>query len=266
MSAPEQLSHGFGDRLREWRQRRRFSQLELSLAAEVSTRHLSFLETGRSQPSRDMVLTLADALDVPLRERNALLASAGFAPRYAARTLDAPEMAAVRLAVDTVLQGHLPNPALAVDGRWDLVEANAAVQVLMEGVDPALLAPPINVYRVSLHPDGLAGRVVNFDEVAPHLLSRLRHDVAVSGDDGLADLLTEMERFPTVRALPRHLDAPNDVVIPVRLRHPEGELALFTTTTTFGTPTDVTVAELAIETFFPFDERTADRLRELVAP
>jgi transcriptional regulator with XRE-family HTH domain len=266
MSATQELGSVFGDRLRQWRQRRRFSQLELSLAADVSTRHLSFLETGRSRPSREMVLTLADALDVPLRERNALLASAGFAPRYAQRPLDAPEMAAIRVAVDTVLTGHLPNPALAVDGRWNLVQANAAALVLMDGVDPALLGPPANVYRVSLHPDGLAGRVVNLDEVAHHLLSRLRHDVEVSGDEGLADLLTEVERYPTVRALPHHLDAPSDVVIPVRLRHPEGELAFFTTITTFGTPADVTVAELAIETFFPFDERTSVRLRELVGP
>ncbi|MEX2504515.1 MAG: helix-turn-helix domain-containing protein [Egicoccus sp.] len=152
MSATQELENPFGDRLREWRQRRRFSQLELSLAAEVSTRHLSFLETGRSKPSRDMVLT-----------------------------------------------GHLPNPALAVDGQWNLVQANAAAMVLMEGVDPTLLGPPANVYRVSLHPDGLAGRVVNLDEVAHHLLSRLRHDVEVSGDQGLADLLAEVERYPTER-------------------------------------------------------------------
>lgn len=266
MSATQDLGTAFGDRLREWRQRRRFSQLELSLAAEVSTRHLSFLETGRSQPSRDMVLTLADALDVPLRERNALLTSAGFAPGYAQRPLEAPEMAAVRLAVDTVLAGHLPNPALAVDGRWNLVQANPAAMLLMEGVAPALLEPPANVYRVSLHPDGLADRIVNLDEVAHHLLGRLHHDVEVSGDEGLADLLAEVERYPTVRALPHHLDVANDVVVPLRLRHPAGELAFFTTITTFGTPADVTVAELAIETFFPYDERTTAYLRAAVTP
>ncbi|MFA9446859.1 helix-turn-helix domain-containing protein [Egicoccus sp. AB-alg6-2] len=264
MGAPQQAGSAFGERLRDWRVRRRFSQLELSLAAEVSARHLSFLETGRSRPSRDMVLALADALDVPLRERNVLLTSAGFAAGFPQRPLEAPELTAVRVAVDTVLRGHLPNPALAVDGRWDLIAANGAVPLLLEGVDQELLGPPTNVYRVSLHPDGLAGRIVNFDEVAHHLLSRLRREVQISGDDGLADLLAEVERYPSVRSLPRHLDVPADVVIPLRLRHPEGELAFFTTITTFGTPVDVTVAELAIETFFPLDERTDTRLGELM--
>ncbi|MFA9430532.1 helix-turn-helix domain-containing protein [Egicoccus sp. AB-alg2] len=264
MSSAERVVESFGDRLRDWRERRRCTQLDLSLATGVSTRHLSFLETGRSRPSRDMVLTLADALDVPLRERNRLLTAAGFAPSYGHRPLQAPELSAVRQAVDTVLRGHLPNPALAVDGRWNLVDMNAAVAVLVDGVAAHLLEPPANVYRATLHPDGIAPRIRNLDEVAHHLLGRLRREVELSGDKALADLLAEVERYPTVRALPRHLDVPAEVVLPVRLRHPAGELAFFTTMTTFGTPVDVTVAELAIETFFPFDATTAARLRELV--
>jgi transcriptional regulator with XRE-family HTH domain len=253
----------FGGLLRAWRQRRRLSQQELSLAADVSARHLSFLETGRSQPSRAMVLALAEHLDVPLRERNELLTAAGFAPSYPRRDLDAPEMGAVRSAVDRVLAGHAPWPAVAVDRRWDVVAANAPVLALAAAASPSLLEPPINVYRLTLHPDGLAPLVINLAEVAHHLVDRLRRDVAATGDADLTALLTEVTRYPTTRGVPSVIGPTGGVVVPFRLRHPAGELAMFTTVTTFGTPADVTVAELALELFYPLDGATAARLTAL---
>lgn len=256
---------GFGDLLRGWRERRRLTQMELSHRADVSTRHLSFLETGRSTPSREMVLNLAEHLEIPLRERNQLLTAAGFAPVYSRTRLDAPEMEVVRSAIDQVLAGHEPYPALAVDRYWNVVSMNAAAALFAEDVDPALMGPPPNVYRLCLHPDGLASRVVNFPELAHHLLHRLRHDVAVSADPDLAALLEEVASYPTVRELERPAIEHNAVVVPVRLRHPRGELSLFTTVATFGTPVDVTVAELALETFFPADAETAGRLNALAA-
>lgn len=266
MPSPDPAASTFGGLLRGWRQRRRLTQLELSVRAGVSTRHLSFLETGRSGPSRDMVLELAEHLEIPLRERNQLLTAAGYAPAYPERPLDATEMDAVTAAIEQVLHGHEPYPALAVDRYWNLVSRNAAASVLATDVAPELLTPPANVYRVSLHPDGLAARVVNFAEFAHHLLARLRHDTAVSADPTLAALLDEVEGYPTVRHLPRvRHPPPQAVVVPVRLRHPRGELAMFTTIATFGTPVDVTVAELALETFFPLDAGTARRLQELAA-
>jgi transcriptional regulator with XRE-family HTH domain len=253
----------FGGLLRTWRTRRRRSQQELSLAADVSARHLSFLETGRSRPSREMVLTLAEHLDVPLRERNELLVAAGFAPTYPRRDLDAPEMGAVRAAVDRVLTGHAPWPAVAVDRRWDLVAANPPALALAGAASPSLLEPPINVYRLTLHPDGLAPLLVNLAEIAHHFLDRLRRDVDATGDPGLAALLAEVTRYPTVRGLPTAIGPAAGVVVPFRLRHPAGELAMFTTVTTFGTPADVTVAELALELFYPLDQVTAERLTAL---
>lgn len=253
----------FAELLRGWRERRRLTQLDLSIAAEVSTKHVSFLETGRSAPSRGMVLRLAETLELPLRERNVLLAAAGFAPAYGNRPLDAPEMQPVRRAIDQVLAGHEPYPAVAVDRCWNVLQMNAAGALLADGVAPELLGPPPNVYRVSLHPDGLASRVVNFAEVAHHLLARLRHDTAVSADPELAALLREVEAYPTVRRLGSVAPSAGGVVLPLRLRHPRGELALFTTVATFGTPVDVTVDELALETFFPADGETARRLHAL---
>ena len=255
----------FGPVLRDWRERRRLSQQELSLAADVSARHLSFLETGRSQPSRKMVLSLADHLEVPLRERNDLLAAAGFAPVYPQRPLDAPEMRSVRAAVDQILEGHEPYPAVAADRWWNVLAANRPIAALTAAVDPALLGPPLNVYRVTLHPDGLAPLIVNLPELAYHLVERLRHDARTTGDPQLLALLDEVEAYPTVRGLPRHIDTPEGVVVPMRLRHPQGELAMFTTITTFGTPADVTVAELALELFYPLDSATAERLRAVAA-
>lgn len=262
--APAASGTTFGELLRAWRERRHLTQLELSDRADVSTRHLSFLETGRSDPSRDMVLRLADALDVPLRERNTLCHAAGFAPAYSVTPLEAPAMQPVAEAIDRVLRGHEPYPAIAVDRCWNLVAMNDAAALLASDVDDALLDPPANVYRIALHPDGLASRLVNFPEFAHHLLDRLRRDAAVSADPDLAALLSEVEAYPTVRELgPAAVADRSAVVIPMRLRHPRGELALFTTVATFGTPVDVTVDELALETFFPADGQTAERLRVL---
>ncbi len=255
---------GFGPALRAWRERRRLSQLELSLRSGVSGRHLSFLETGRSRPSRDMVLQLAAHLDLPLRERNVLLTAAGFAPAYAQRSFDAPELDAVRGAVRTVLDGHDPYPALAVDRCWNLLDMNAAAGILVDVIaDPALLEPPANVYRLALHPDGLVPRLVDVATFGHHLLDRLRRDVEATADPTLSALLDEVVGYGTVDPHLAVLPVAETVVVPVRLRHPEGELALFSTVATFGTPADVTVAEVTLETFFPYDRATADRLRRL---
>lgn len=255
----------FGGQLRAWRERRHLTQMDLSLRSGVSTRHLSFLETGRSNPSREMVLDLAEHLEIPLRERNLLLTAAGFAPAYWRRSLDAPEMEAVRKAIDQVLAGHEPYPALAVDRYWNILSMNEAAAMFAADIDLSVMGTPPNVYRISLHPDGLAPRVVNFPEFAHHLLHRLRHDAEVSADPDLAALLDEVESYPTVRELPRPTVDQQSVVVPVRLRHPQGELSMFTTIATFGTPVDVTVDELALETFFPADAETARRLNAIAA-
>jgi transcriptional regulator with XRE-family HTH domain len=256
-----------GTRLRAWRQRRRFSQLGLALEAGISQRHLSFVESGRATPSRGMVLHLAERLDVPLRERNALLLAAGYAPVYPERPLADPAMAAAREAVDLILRAHAPHPALAVDRHWRLVAANAAVAPLLAGVaDPALLAPPANVLRLSLHPGGLAPRVANLPEWRAHLLARLRRQVEASADPALADLLTELT------ALGGHAPQPDEpdsalagaVAVPLELDTAQGRLSLLSTTTVFGTPVEVTLSELAIEAFYPADAATAERLRRLV--
>jgi transcriptional regulator with XRE-family HTH domain len=253
-----------GDLLREWRQRRRLSQMDLSNEAEVSARHLSFVETGRSKPSRELLLHLAEHLDVPLRERNTLLLTAGYAPVYAESPLEADELAPVREAIDKILAGHDPFPAVVVDRRWDLVSANqAALALLAGGVDPSLLAPPANALRVSLHPDGLAPRIENLEEYAGHLLSRLDRQVAASGDRELAGLAEELRGYPGV---PGPTGRPHDpgsaLFVPLVLRTVEGSrLAFFSTIATFGTALDITVAELAIESFFPADAATASVLR-----
>lgn len=259
-----EIATTFGALLRSWRQRRRQSQMDLSLAADVSTRHISFLENGRASPSREMVLVLAEHLDIPLRERNQLLHAAGFAPVYEQSSMDDEQMGPVRDAVRQILDGHQPYPAVAVDRWWNVIEMNSAAAVLATGADPALLGPPINVYRVGLHPNGLAPLVINFEDFANDLLRQLRRDVERSADPTLAELLDEVSSYPNVRAVgsaPR--PGPASVVMPVRLRHPIGELSMFTTIATFGTPVDVTVAEMAIETFFPADAETARRLQRI---
>lgn len=248
----------FGHELKQWRERRRLSQLALALQAGISTRHLSFLETGRSTPSREMVLRLAEHLDVPLRERNELLLAAGYAPVYARNGLDSPRLAAVRAAVRQVLSGHEPYPAVAVDRGWNLVDANASMALFTEGLSQALLAPPVNALRVSLHPDGMAPRIVNLGEWRAHLLGRLRRQIALTTDPDLAALYRELRAYPCDQPEPEiDLPGPGDVFVPLRLRHGDRELAFFSTVATFGTPLDVTVAELAIESFFPANPETA---------
>jgi transcriptional regulator with XRE-family HTH domain len=251
-----------GDLLREWRQRRRLSQLDLALDAEISTRHLSFLETGRSRPSREMVLNLAERLDVPLRERNLLLHAAGYAPVFPERPLDDPALQVARLAIDQVLTGHEPYPALAVDRHWTLIAANAATRRLMADVDATLLQPPVNVLRLSLHPKGLAPRTANLAEWRAHLLARLRHQIDVTSDPVLIRLLRELRDYPAPQEVAGEVDS-NAVVVPFRLTTDAGVLAFFSTTTVFGTPVDITLSELALEAFYPADAATADALRTL---
>jgi transcriptional regulator with XRE-family HTH domain len=248
-----------GTLLREWRRRRRVSQLELALDARVSARHLSFLETGRSRPSRQMVLHLAEQLDVPLRERNRLLLAAGYAPAYAEHPFDAPELEPVRSALQRVLDAHQPFPAVVVDRGWNLVAANASIELFTRHVDPALLAPPANVLRASLHPDGLAPRIANLAEWRAHLLERLRRQVEVTGDEGLAALYAELEGYPAPADGAPH-DPAVAIAVPLRLRGDDGELAFISTVATFGTAVDVTLAELSIEAFLPADEATAAAL------
>jgi len=257
----------FGAHLRHWRQRRRLSQLDLAQEAEVSTRHLSCVETGRAAPSREMVLRLAERLEVPLRERNALLVAAGYAPMYRQRALDDPAMAAARRAVDLVLRGHEPFPALAIDRHWNLVAANRIVPLLLAGASPALLEPPINVLRLSLHPEGLAGRIANLAQWRAHLLERLAQQIATTGDAALQALHAELAAYPVAEA---GRDGPtvagelSGVVVPFQLAMDGGGLLSFISTTTiFGTPVDVTLQELAVESFFPADAATAAALAAL---
>ena len=255
-----------GARLRVWRQRRRRSQLDLAFDAEVSQRHLSFVESGRAMPSRDMVLRLAETLEVPLRERNALLLAAGFAPFYAERRLDDPSLTAARGMVEAILRAHAPNPALAVDRHWHMVTANPAVAPLLAGVtEPALLQPPINVLRLSLHPGGLAPRIANLPEWRAHILDRLRRQAQSSADPVLTDLLAELAAFSGQEPPGSHAMVlrDNGVAVPLELDTEQGRLSLISTTTVFGTPTEVTLSELAIEAFYPADAATAERLNRL---
>ncbi len=249
-----------GDQLRDWRQRRRLSQMDLALDADISTRHLSFVETGRAVPSRDLLLHLADQLGVPLRDRNALLLAAGYAPAYGERSLDDPALAPARAAIDLVLKAHEPFPALAVDRHWNLVAANGAIGPFLDGVAPGLLAAPINVLRLSLHPQGLAPRILNLAEWHAHILERLRQQIAATADAGLIDLHAELSSYPAPEQKDAHADY-GGVVVPLRLRTPAGDLSFFGTVTVFGTPVDVTLSELAIEAFFPADEATTKILR-----
>jgi transcriptional regulator with XRE-family HTH domain len=256
---------GVGELLRDWRRRRRLSQLDLSVEAEVSARHLSFVETGRSKPSRELVLHLAEHLDVPLRERNTLLLAAGFAPVYRETSLDAEEMAPARDALDKILAGHDPYPAVIVDSRWDLVSANAsALRLMTDGVAPELLQPPVNAMRVSLHPEGLAPRIANLGEYSAHLLVRLQRQAALSQDPAIGELLDELRTYPGVEEQASAAVGPAELLfIPLRLRTGDGaELTFFSTLATFGTAVDITLAELSIESFFPADEATAAALRD----
>ena len=264
-------SRPVGDLLRAWRQRRRLSQLGLALDADVSAKHLSFVETGRAQPSREMVLRLAERLDVPLRERNALLVAAGFAPLYRERPLVDPALAGARRAVDRLLAAHEPYPALAVDRHWNMVLANRLVTPLVEGAATELVTPPVNVLRLSLHPRGLAPRIANYSEWRAHLLQRLARQVEVSSDPELAALLDELREYPEPDAAPSPASSEHDafaaagVVVPLQIVVAGQALTFFSATTIFGSPVDVTLAELAIESFFPADGATARVLEKLAA-
>jgi transcriptional regulator with XRE-family HTH domain len=254
-----------GDHLRAWRVRRRMSQLDLAGEAEVSSRHLSFVETGRANPSRDMVLRLAERLEVPMRERNVLLVAAGYAPVFPQGDLGSPELTAVREAIEIILEGHKPYPAFALDRHWNIVASNSALPQLYEGVAPALLERPVNVIRLSLHPNGLAPRIANLGEWRGHVLARLRRQVELTADPVLIDLMAETRalnaRLPAA-APPRHL-AQTEMVVPFRIRLGDQVLSFFTTTLVFGTPLEVSLSELAVESFFPADAETATTVRRL---
>ena len=252
-----------GELLREWRLRRRMSQLLLATEADISTRHLSFVESGRSLPSREMVMHLAERLEVPLRERNALLVAAGYAPLYRERALDDPQLAAAREAVELVLRGHEPYPALAVDRHWNIVAANASLAPLIGDASPALLAAPVNALRLSLHPEGVAPRIVNWHAWRAHLLARLQRQIEASADPALVALQDELAAYPAPQyALPAAAEPlQQSIAVPLRIRTALGELSFYSTTTVFGTPVDITLSELAIEAFFPADPQTAKTLR-----
>lgn len=253
---------GVGPLLREWRRRRRRSQLELALDAGVSARHISFLETGRSNPSRAMVIDLAANLELPLRDRNEMLIAAGYAPEYRELAYEDPDLGPVRAAIDQVLAAHDPYPALVVDRHWELITANRGMGLLTEGVAPHLLEPPANALRLALHPEGLAPRMLNLGEWRRHILERLERHWRLGGDPALAALLEELRDYPGEEVDEAAVATAHDVFVPFRMRGPEGqELAFFGTIATFGTALDVTVAELSIESFFPADDVTAAACR-----
>lgn len=257
-----------GTLLRDWRRRRRLSQLELALRADSSARHLSCVETGRARPSRALVLRLAEHLDVPLRERNSLLLAAGYAPAYRESGLEDDGLRSVRGALDMMLTSHLPYPAVVVDRGWNVVTGNRAMGVLLDGVPPELLAPPANVARMALHPEGLAARCTNLPEVRDHFMERLQREAEATGDPELRALYEEVRAYGPPEAATTLAHEPTgprtpEAVLPLRFRTPHGELALFSTMAVIGAPNDVTLSELAIELFFPLDDRTAEVLRTL---
>ena len=266
--SPHHVPAPFGQHLRTWRQRRHLSQQGLAQEAEISARHLSFVETGRAEPSREMVLRLAARLEIPLRERNTLLVAAGYAPMYRERTLDDPALAAARAAVELVLKGHEPFPAVALDRHYNVVSANRGVGLFLQDVvDPALMRVPMNVLRISLHPNGLANRIDNLLQWREHLFERLRQQIAATADPQLTALLEELRAYP----VPPHASTESlagehlGVVMPFRIRSPAGVLSFISTLTIFGTAHDVTLQELMIESFFPADALTAEALRRHLA-
>ncbi|MFI9628554.1 helix-turn-helix domain-containing protein [Streptomyces sp. NPDC052042] len=269
---------GVGPQLRRWREQRRISQLELALRADSSARHISFIETGRSRPSEEMVLRLADHLDVPVRERNALLVMAGYAPRYPQTSFDDPVLGPVREGMERLLRGYDPYPALVVDGMYDVVAANRGIEMLLEGVAGHLLVPPLNAMRLTLHPEGLAPRIRNLPEWRADLLDQMRRQMALARSSGLRELYEEVAGYP----LPQRIEgaegsaparsakradggtgAAPAFALPLRIEHGGRVLSFVSSIATFNTPMDVTVAELAIETFLPADRATADHLRSL---
>jgi transcriptional regulator with XRE-family HTH domain len=256
------MTREVGGLIREWRRRRHLSQLALAAEAEISQRHLSFLESGRARPSREMLLHLCEQLGVPLRERNVLLVAAGFAPHYPERAWDDPALEAARAVVAQVLAAHEPFPALAFDRHWNMLAANRAVAPLLAGVAPWLLRPPVNLMRLALHPEGIAPIVANLAEWRAHILERLRRQAEQTADTGLLALLAELRGYPGGGPL-RVDHAAGAIAVPLRLRTERGELAFLTTTTVFGTPVDVTLSEVAIEAFLPADPATAAAVAQL---
>jgi transcriptional regulator with XRE-family HTH domain len=259
MTMPDAGRRPVGELLREWRERRRLSQLDLAIQADISARHLSFVETGRSRPTPAMILRLTEQLAVPLRERNVLLLAGGYAPAYPQYGLDAPELDNVRAALRQVLAGHEPYPAVVVDRWWDMQDANSGIAMLAGGCAPALLEPPVNVLRLSLHPDGMAPRIVNLGQWRAHLLTQLRHRASALADQRLRELHDELLDYPggTDEAFPA-----GGVVLPLRYRHDGQELALFSISAAVSTATDVTVEELAVESFYPADAATASAFQK----
>ena len=263
----------FGGLLRHWRGQRALSQLALALSAEVSARHLSWLETGKSEPSRAMVLRLAERLDLPQRERNALLAAAGYAPLYRQSPFDGAVLAPARAVLQQLLNAHEPAPALAVDRHWNLLASNRLVPLLLQGLPAALTTPPVNVLRATLHPQGLAPQIVNLPAWRGHVLARLQRQVASTGDGQLARLFDELRALPAPKVSPvtPHTEdvmptpACDDWVVPLTLHTPLGTLNFITTVTVFGAPHDVTLSEVAVETLLPADAATAAALRALLA-
>ena len=255
-----------GGLLRQWRQRRRLSQLDLACDAGISTRHLSFLETGRAQPSRDMVLLLSEQLDVPIRERNVLLVAAGFAPIFPERALDDPALAAARAAIDLVLDRQKPYPAFALDRHWRIAASNAALPELYEDVAPELMQPPVNALRLSLHPRGLAPRIANLAEWRGHLLYRLRRQVELTADAALIELLREVSAYPGGSHPPAQTSLlEHEIVVPFRIKTAGDILSFFSLTTVFGSPVEVALSELALELFFPADDATDAAVRRMTA-
>jgi transcriptional regulator with XRE-family HTH domain len=256
-----------GDLLRAWRAKRRLSQLEVGLTAGVSARHLSFIETGRARASAELLVALADVLDMPLRERNVLLLAAGFAPRYTQTELDAPDMAAMRAAITRVLDAHDPYPGLALDRHWNIVIANAAAQRVVALVAPELRTPPLNTFRLGLHPRGVAAFTSNFDEWGRYMLRQLQRLADGSVDNELTALQDEVRGYPNVQALlaaPPMYAPSNPLLVPCVLNVAGQRLSLFTTLATFGSPRDVTLAELTVELFYPADAATETALRAAV--
>lgn len=253
-----------GGLLRTWRQRRRLSQLELSSRAEVSSRHLSYVETGRARPTSEMILRLAEHLDVPLRERNRLLLAGGFAPRYSDRPVDDRALATVLAGLRDLLDAHLPRPALLLDERWDLIDANAAVGVLVEGCDPALLEPPVNVVRLSVHPDGLAPRIGNLEAWGAQLHRQVVQRAERTHDPTLLELAAEVERYVDVSAGAADTGGPGGPVLTLDLATPDGRLRLFSVAARLETPADSTLEGLVLETFLPADAATDAALRRMV--
>ncbi|KTE15540.1 helix-turn-helix domain-containing protein [Sphingopyxis sp. H115] len=251
-----------GEQLREWRVRRRMSQMDLALDSEISTRHLSFIETGRSRPSAAMLQRLADCLEVPHRARNAMLLAGGYAPDFQERPLDSEEMAGMKAIVEHVLRGHEPYPALAVDRHWNMIAANNAVALLTQLAAPELFEPPVNVLRIALHPEGLAPHIVNHGEWRAHILERLDHQIDASADAGLIALREELAGYPASTSA-HDRSAANGIAVPLILDTPMGQIRFVSTVTIFGTPVDITLSELAIEAFFPADAESAALLRAM---